>query len=183
MADSANIIFARFWSKADVGSANDCWLWRGRKNEKGYGLFGDEGAHRVSYRLEHGSIPDGLFVMHLCDIPACVNPRHLTVGTVTDNNRDCRTKGRAVNVTGERHGRSKLTDEQVAVIRAHTGRMRDLAERFGVSPSTISYIRSRKRRVVVGDAGVEPAASSVSRKRSPTELIARFPQVSRKDPS
>ena len=99
----------RFWGKASRGDG--CWLWRGQVDPKGYGEFrigsGRKGAyrkvylaHRKAYELAHGPIPAGLCVCHSCDVPACVNPAHLWVGTVAENNADMRAKGRAVVPTG-----------------------------------------------------------------------------------
>lgn len=75
-----------------------CWLWTGRLSIAGYGQIKDNyqtrHAHRVSYELNIGPVPPGLFVCHTCDVRACVNPDHLWLGTSTDNNRDREAKGR-----------------------------------------------------------------------------------------
>lgn len=74
-----------------------CWLWIGVDDgDTGYGRFGprQHQAHRVSWLLYRGPIPAGLFVLHRCDVPRCVNPTHLFLGTQTDNVRDCIAKGR-----------------------------------------------------------------------------------------
>src|SRR5678815_399245 len=90
----------RFWEKV-YPSAEGCWLWGGTDDGKdGYGIFyvGQElkrtRAHRVAFELLVGPIPRGLNVLHRCDVAACVNPLHLFLGTLGDNNRDRHTKGR-----------------------------------------------------------------------------------------
>ena len=88
----------RFWSRVDVRSG-ECWLWTAGKFAKGYGAFAYADykpgyAHRFSYLLHHGEIPEGALVMHSCDTPACVNPAHLRLGTAGDNARDSVSKGR-----------------------------------------------------------------------------------------
>lgn len=75
-----------------------CWIWPGYKNANGYGYTTRNGelfAHRAIYKLFIGSIPVGLCVLHRCDIPACVNPAHLWLGTHADNNKDRALKGRS----------------------------------------------------------------------------------------
>lgn len=77
---------------------NGCWLWQASLTTKGYGSFWDgsrlDRAHRYSYKTFRGEIPKGLIVMHKCDIPACVNPVHLQLGTYQDNVDDAISKKR-----------------------------------------------------------------------------------------
>jgi hypothetical protein len=92
--------YVRFWPKLNKGDG--CWEWTGGCNDWGYGMMkGDGGkmlyAHRVSYELHHGEIPNGLFVCHVCDNPKCANPDHLFLGTHKDNMADMMVKGRARN--------------------------------------------------------------------------------------
>lgn len=90
-------ILERFWGKVDRTSPHGCWLWLGGRNSAGYGVFGSGSetlAHRISYILVNGSIPEGLFACHRCDTPSCVRPDHLFVGTGADNMRDMICKGR-----------------------------------------------------------------------------------------
>jgi len=105
----------RFWSKVDKRGPDDCWEWNTRKFRNGYGRFMMRKvvflAHRCSAALAGLDI-DGLYVCHRCDNPACVNPRHLFVGTQDDNMQDARCKGRTA-----RGGRlSKLSVRDVGAI-------------------------------------------------------------------
>lgn len=88
----------RFAGKFAPEPNTGCWLWTASVNRKGYGRIGvgDAAAlaHRVSWELHRGPIPGGLCVLHKCDVPACVNPDHLFLGTVPDNTADCIAKGR-----------------------------------------------------------------------------------------
>jgi len=91
----------RFNKKYVINEDTDCWEWTHALNNIGYGMFRwatnkMRTAHRVSYELHKGPIPNGLFVCHTCDNPKCVNPEHLWVGTRKDNFDDMVSKGRFV---------------------------------------------------------------------------------------
>ena len=90
----------RFWEKAIPEPNSGCWLWDGAANKNGYGNLGVGKttvlAHRISVLLDGRNIPDGMIVRHTCDFPPCVNPRHLLVGTRTDNARDSIARNRFV---------------------------------------------------------------------------------------
>lgn len=78
-----------------------CWIWRG-STTKDYGMlkgtaYNNMLAHRVSWMLHNGPIPDGLDICHYCDNPTCINPHHLFIGTHKDNMMDMASKGRARN--------------------------------------------------------------------------------------
>ena len=141
----------RFWEKVNVCSPDDCWEWKAFRSEWGYGLLNvnghPESAHRISYELHFGCIPDGMFVCHKCDNPPCVNPSHLWLGTHQDNTDDRTQKSR--QPVGENHPSAKLTDIQVIEIRERYAQgefQRDLAIEYGVAQSNISQIVNRKRR-------------------------------------
>jgi hypothetical protein len=109
----------RFWEKVDKspghGPSGDCWLWTACKNEKGYGRFDRRFAHRVAFELTDSFIPTGLFILHSCDNPHCVNPAHLRPGTKLENKHDSIKKNR--HSYGEKHGRAILTEKMVLEIR------------------------------------------------------------------
>lgn len=93
-------IESRFWRHVAVAGADDCWLWMGYRNTNGYGNFtiGERPhlAHRVAWSLKWGRpVPEDRRILHECDVPACVNPLHLWLGTQRDNVADMIAKGRA----------------------------------------------------------------------------------------
>lgn len=101
--DTTHPLAEQFWERVPVAGPDQCWEWMGAKTGRdGYGRVGGQRAHRVSWEIANGRpIPEGLIVLHSCDNPPCVNPRHLSVGTNTDNMRDASAKGRLKNGRGE----------------------------------------------------------------------------------
>lgn len=128
---------------------DSCWIWQRSKDKNGYGYIKEgktKKAHRVSWSIHHGEIPDGLWVLHRCDNPSCVNPEHLFLGTALDNNHDMIRKGRerypGCDMSGERNSNSKLTKDNVEWIRANYSRGKgpEFARKFGVIPIMITRI-------------------------------------------
>lgn len=150
----------RFWAKVVIGDG--CWLWQGGTDNRGYGVFAYKAtnpcrftkAHRFSFALHGGPFDEGFHVCHHCDVPGCVNPAHLFLGTQADNIRDMHAKGRGflippgLGTRGEEVTQSKLVAAQVREIRAlyATGQYRqiDIAERFGVTKGNVSAIVARR---------------------------------------
>ena len=138
----------KFLVKVRQDPATGCWLWTGYRTADGYGMANLQGkrgaAHRIAWMLFRGEIPAAMFVCHTCDIPACVNPDHLFLGTPAMNAADARRKGRIRQ--GERISAAKLTTVQVQQVLALLAEdrmyMTEVARQFGVCVSTISGIRS-----------------------------------------
>ena len=141
----------RFWNR--VFKTESCWEWMGHTNLKKQGQIrvGDKtrSVHRLSWEIHCGAIPEGLHVLHKCDVPWCVNPEHLYVGTNLQNIQDKVERSRCRKQCGSINGGSKLSDGQVKIIRAayNSGEANQmvLSARFGVSQGQISKILSRKR--------------------------------------
>lgn len=116
----------RFWERVNKAGPDECWMWKLKIAGTGYGLLSFKrklyAAHRLSYELAYGPIQKGLFVLHSCDVKACVNPAHLHGGTHTDNMREMHQRGRAwPGPIGVPSPYRKLTDEQVRSIRKNDG--------------------------------------------------------------
>lgn len=150
----------RFWRKVNKSGPipshapqlGECWIWTAFCNPVGYGCFSIQKrgikAHRFSYVVAHGNIPDKMMVCHKCDNPSCVRPSHFFLGDHHDNMRDKRLKGRCAPgfqkgitlFSGERCKCSKLTEESVILARKLRGdglTFRAIAKMFGVHNSTI----------------------------------------------
>jgi hypothetical protein len=134
-------------------TAKGCWEWSGGKSH-GYGelrvreVWGSTpvSAHRVSYLLAVGPIPDGLKVCHTCDNEPCCNPAHLFLGDDLANLRDMAAKDRSA--FGERNGQAKLTERDIDKIRAMKARgikQGDIAKKIGISEAHVSNIVHGKR--------------------------------------
>lgn len=154
--------YDRFFKWIEVGEPNECWRWIGsRKTASGkaagkppvlwHGQWRSsdgriELAHRASWRLLKGTIPNDMCVLHRCDNPICVNPSHLFIGTQADNVKDMWSKGRArpKSNIGAKHGMSKVTEELVLSIRSSKESGVELAQRLGITPTTVCDIRKRR---------------------------------------
>lgn len=143
----------RFWRNVTLRGPDDCWPY-GSNSRYGNVRVGGAGsrhilAHRLSYLLAFGHLPDKLVVMHKCDNPRCVNPKHLCLGTCADNIKDAVEKGR---MRGQfkpgpdekrRNGNAKLTASQVEEIRNDRRTSVDVAKEYGLHPTTIQKIRNK----------------------------------------
>lgn len=146
----------RFDSAYKEDPITGCWVWQKGLTEKRYGQFSINGsgirAHRASWEIHNGPIPDGIFVCHKCDNPPCVNPSHLFLGTVIDNRRDASRKGRIPKPTrdffdnkqrffrGELHPNAQFAVKDIVEIRAYPkvrGASVVIAKRFGCASITI----------------------------------------------
>ena len=127
-----------------VEDENGCWLWTSTIHRDGYGKFwyltGQEPAHRMSYEIYIGIIPEGLNVLHKCDNRRCVNPEHLFLGSCDDNSKDMCAKMRQNH--GDDVHTAVLTEEDVIEVRARHARgnitFKDLAGQYGVCSSTMA---------------------------------------------
>lgn len=139
----------RFLEKIQPIPMCGCWAWEGYVDAKmGYGMFWLNGSmqlsHRVSYMLFNGDIPSGLNVLHRCDVPCCVNPNHLWLGTNDQNVKDKVAKGRAARLRGTDHPAAKVDESIVRMIRCSPQSARVLAQGLSLDRSTVQYIRQRK---------------------------------------
>jgi hypothetical protein len=143
----------RFAEKC-ASRAYGCIEWTAGGNQYGYGEFLDNGkrmgAHRWAYQRAHGPIPAGVFILHRCDNPACVNVDHLFAGTQRDNLQDASRKGRVnktIKARGEAHPNRKTDNETVLDIRARFDRGErqiDIAKSLHMPLYWVHHIARRK---------------------------------------
>jgi len=130
----------------NIDISGECFIWTGTEIN-GYGRLGYKGrdmlAHRASYIFFRGEIPDGMFVCHECDNPACVRPDHLFLGTAKDNAEDCFKKNRTAH--GEKNHHHKITAETAAEIfeACRAGNMTQgmIAEKYNTSRAVVTQIK------------------------------------------
>lgn len=134
-------------SRCSLDPATGCWVWERALNNMGYGVVKAGGrmwlAHRLSFTLYFRPIEQGENILHRCDNPMCINPEHLSAGTQMDNIRDMYRKERAA--VGERHGSSKLTEDDIRAIRSDVRSQRIIAADYSVTQRAISMIKRRER--------------------------------------
>jgi hypothetical protein len=144
----------RFWQK--VRKSDGCWLWNGKKAKHRYHVISmgpgkkREGVHRISWMIHYGEIPLRLCVLHKCDVPNCVRPDHLFVGTHKDNSMDMVKKGRCKPRYGMEQKSAKLTWAQVVSLREDHAvglSFNHLGRKYNVSPRTASKISKRLSRI------------------------------------
>lgn len=144
---------AHFWERVSKTEGNGCWEWQGAKHRRTRYGYADHvwqkkkiTAHRLSWILSVGPIPQGMMVCHHCDNRPCVRPDHLFLGTAADNaaDRDAKGRARGGRLPGENNGFSKLTAAQVQAIRERhalgTVTQRDIALEFGIGQTSVSRI-------------------------------------------
>lgn len=154
-------VVARFWSRVVKAEGEGCWLWTGSNQKRpngsqGYGIFNRgkrrdrELAHRFSFKLANGGLPDDVKVCHKCDTPLCVRPDHLFRGTQADNLADMRAKGRAKFNSfelGTAHPNAKIdpdTVREIRALRASGLTFAKIGDRVGLHASTVHDIASRR---------------------------------------
>jgi hypothetical protein len=142
-------VIQRFWKNVYRRQDHQCWNWIGSKMVRGgYGQLSNEGtllkAHRLSWEINLGTIPEGMMIRHLCHNPSCCNPTHLLPGTAKDNHLDMQKAGRMFvpkTEKGENNANSKLTKTDVMDIYTSQDRGANLARKYKVSKTLISRIR------------------------------------------
>ena len=157
--DASLYDIARFFSKVDVGKAEECWEWRGRKTSGGYGEISIKGvkysAHRFSLSLVVGPLTDpNVVVRHKCDNRRCVNPNHLETGSHQENMADRQLRDRTAR--GQHNGRAKITEDDVRRIRADTRIAGEIAKEYGITETAVRFIRKRQTWGHVSDSPLDP---------------------------
>lgn len=144
------VIFERFASGISLAD-NGCWIWTRSRNEKGYGRLRwkpDRYAHRISWRIFRGHIPEGMDVCHHCDNPPCCNPEHLFLGDDTLNYQDSATKGRRVVSRGSQLPQSLLSEAAAKDIRnkyqAGGVTQQQLADAWAIHIMTVNDVLHRR---------------------------------------
>lgn len=153
--DMTRTVEQRFWDYVSCEPNSGCWLWEGSQDRKGYGqlrlgLRSLRYATHIALELDGRPVPRGKCACHTCDLPSCVNPAHLFIGTPKQNTSDMVSKGRGSPPPirkGSKNNQAKLHEQDVRAIRERLAggqTLKTLATEYGVTESAISYIRLRK---------------------------------------
>jgi hypothetical protein len=131
-----------FWEKVVIGP--ECWGWKAAIASNGRAMYQGVGASRVSWEIHNGEIPIGMFVLHTCDNPVCVNPKHLFLGTQKDNMQDKYKKGRENLPFGIRNSSAKVSERDAIAIRILYPALsqRKISNMYGINQSQVSRIVS-----------------------------------------
>jgi len=139
----------RFITK--VNKTATCWLWTGGLDSWNYGNYRLNGkcvkAHRYSYMINKGNIPEGMLIRHTCDEPKCVNPSHLILGTHQDNMNDRNQRNRQARNKGEKSGNAKANNDIVKEIRILYGfgfTHIELANKYNIGRTSVGLIINKK---------------------------------------
>lgn len=151
-------LLEKFWARVEKGP--ECWIWRGAKAALGYGQFFETRyrailAHRLSWNVAHGAIPEGMGVLHRCDNPPCVRPEHLFLGGQSANMMDASRKGRLPRhgVCGEDNSFAKLTNQQRTEIVLSNEMHKVLAARYNIGRPAITKIKKKWPKHMEGRCG------------------------------
>jgi hypothetical protein len=143
-------LLERLMKHTDRRGPDECWPWMRYRNKAGYGFVAvnrkPQLAHRVMYELTHRPLLPGEAVCHSCDNPSCVNPAHLWLGSVADNNADRHSKGRSRGAShkGTSNPMARLSEADVLAIVSATGTLEEIAARFGMAFQNVSDIKRGK---------------------------------------
>ena len=140
------MLFDRFEKKFIPVPESGCWLWTGAVDDCGYGRIAvnkiNKTAHRISWPLHKGDIPKNMCVCHVCDVPSCVNPNHLFLGTHASNMKDRDEKERGYVPHGTQHWKCKLKETEVIKIFNDPRHRTEIANDYSITKENVTAIKS-----------------------------------------
>jgi hypothetical protein len=137
-----------FWHRVRIGTESECWPWCNAKDEKGYGTLyiGEKHkfAHRYAYEVTYGAIPDGMKVLHTCNLLCCCNPSHLFLGDWAESGKNRIRRGRQKNAWGDKSPNHVLTEEKAIALFKDTGTYAELGRKYGCDEVTAARVKKRQ---------------------------------------